>query len=113
MHESHIIQPLINTIIETAVQHKAAKVTRVTIAMGEMAGFDEGSVKLHFETLSEGTMLEHAKIIVHTIPSKLKCDQCHKEFIRIKGSLTCPDCGAPGAPSGGSQEFYVEDIEIE
>jgi hydrogenase nickel incorporation protein HypA/HybF len=113
MHESHIVQPLIKSILETAAQHKATKITRVTIAMGEMSGFDESSVKLHFETMGEGTMLEKAEIVVHKLQSKLVCGSCRKEFIRTKGSLTCPDCGAPGSPSGSGQEFYIEDIEIE
>jgi len=67
MHEYHIIEPLVKTILETASQKKASKVIKVTLAMGDRTGFDAGSVKLYFETLGEGTVLEGAEIVINPL----------------------------------------------
>jgi Zn finger protein HypA/HybF involved in hydrogenase expression len=62
MHEYHVIEPMVKEILKTAVDRKAVKVVKVTLVMGDKTGFDEGSVKLYFETLGEGTLLAGAEV---------------------------------------------------
>lgn len=62
MHEYHVIEPMVKEILKTAADRKAVKVVKVTLAMGDKTGFDEGSVKLYFETMGEGTLLAGAEV---------------------------------------------------
>ncbi|MDD5492515.1 MAG: hydrogenase/urease maturation nickel metallochaperone HypA [bacterium] len=64
MHEYHVIEPMVKEILKTAADRKAVKVVKVTLAMGDKTGFDEGSVKLYFETMGEGTLLAGAEVVI-------------------------------------------------
>lgn len=62
MHEYHVIEPMIKEILQTAAERKAARIVKVNLALGDKTGFDEGSVRLYFETLGEGTLLACAEV---------------------------------------------------
>ncbi len=113
MHEHHQVQKLIDEIVAAAWQKNATKVTQVTVAMGDLLGFDQGSVRLYFETLGEGTMLEGADISFHMIPGELRCPACEKNFIKKKSELACPVCGTQGMPTQKGKEFFAEHIGME
>ena len=84
MHESHIIQPVIKGILETAAKNRASRITRITVALSDRSGFSEEAVRLHFALLGAGTVAAGAKVIIHKIPAQK-----------------------------AQKELYVEDIEIE
>lgn len=67
MHEYHVIEPMIKEILKTAADRKAVKIVKVTLALGDKKGFDEGSVRLYFETLGEGTLLAGAEVQVNRL----------------------------------------------
>jgi Zn finger protein HypA/HybF involved in hydrogenase expression len=67
MHEYHVIEPMVKEILKTAADRKAAKIVKVTLALGDKTGFDEGSVRLYFETLGEGTLLAGAEVQINRL----------------------------------------------
>jgi Zn finger protein HypA/HybF involved in hydrogenase expression len=67
MHEYHVIEPMIKEILKTASDRKAVKIVKVTLALGDKKGFDEGSVRLYFETLGEGTILAGAEVAIKSL----------------------------------------------
>jgi Zn finger protein HypA/HybF involved in hydrogenase expression len=81
MHEYHIVESVVNAVRERAIAAKASRVTMIRIALGDRSGLAEESIKMYFESISQGTSLESAVL----------------EF----------------KPLANSQEFYIEDIEIE
>ncbi len=111
MHEQHQVQKLINEVLEQVSSRNAKKVTKITVAMGDALGFDEGSVRLYFETLGEGTLLENAEIIFHPIKGKLHCRKCGKYFEKVPKTLNCPTCKEQGIPTNIGKEFFAEKIE--
>ncbi|HOW35004.1 MAG TPA: hydrogenase/urease maturation nickel metallochaperone HypA [Candidatus Omnitrophota bacterium] len=68
MHETHMIQPIIDGITEHAKKEGAKKVTKVVVKVGQYTGVMEGSFKETFSILAKGTMLEGAKIEVVMFP---------------------------------------------
>ena len=99
MHEHHQVQGLIDQAIDLAKQQKLSKINKLTVVMGDGLGFDEGSVRLYFETLGEGTILEGAEIELKHIPVKLHCQHCQKDYLKQPKTLDCPDCGKQGVPT--------------
>ena len=67
MHEYHLIEPMIKEILKTAADRKAVKIVKVTLVLGDKKGFDEGSVRLYFETLGEGTILAGAEVVINPL----------------------------------------------
>lgn len=69
MHEYHIVEKIVNQAAEKAKSEGASRVTKITLALGELSGFAESSVRLYFETISEGTAAEGAELIINPIRS--------------------------------------------
>lgn len=68
MHETHMIQPIIDGISEHAKKEGAQKVTKVVVKVGQYTGVMEGSFKETFLILAKGTILEGAKIEIVMFP---------------------------------------------
>ncbi len=86
MHEYHIVEGIVKQVIDIAQNNHASKVTRVRIVMDELCGFEESSLRLYFENISNGTLAEGAQLIVKTVTI---------------------------SPSRTERGVYIEDIEIE
>lgn len=84
MHEHHIVEGLVSEIIKKAGAMNASRVMKVTLVMGPYCGYQESSVRLYFESLSAGTILQGAELIVKPVK----------------------------AGSSGT-EFYVDSVEID
>ena len=68
MHEYHIVEDLVKQVLKKAEAGGARKVTRVALVLGAQSGLEESSVRLYFENLSKGTLLEGAQLIVSRLP---------------------------------------------
>jgi len=56
--------------VEKAKSEGASKITKITLAIGELSGFAESSIRLYFETVSEGTPAKDAEIVIKGLPAK-------------------------------------------
>ena len=110
MHEHHQVAHLITEILKEAQIRNLPKVSEIEIALGDALGFDEGSIKLYFETLGIDTILEGATITFHHIPAELLCQTCQKNFIKKGSMITCPICGQQGIPTAIGKDFYAKFI---
>lgn len=113
MHEFHAVEDIFKQALQKAREQKARKVTRLTLAVGELLSFDPGSIKLYFEDLAEGTMLEGAELLVHTCKPKLRCKDCDNSFEKQSSQLTCPTCCSAALILLSGKEFYIESLDIE
>ncbi len=68
MHETHLIQPLIQGIGEHARREGASKVTRVSFKVGQLIGTNEQAFRETFSLLAKGTMLEGASLELIFLP---------------------------------------------
>jgi hydrogenase nickel incorporation protein HypA/HybF len=69
MHETHLIQPIIEGIAAHAEREGAQKVLKVRLRIGELTGVKEESFKATFEILAQGTLLEGAELELSFFPS--------------------------------------------
>lgn len=83
MHEYHIVEGIVKQILEKAKTLNASKIIRATLMLGELSGLKEEPIRMYFEILSKGTMLEGAELVIK-----------------------------PAGPKPG-KEFYIDNIEIE
>lgn len=64
MHEYHMVEEIINQIINKAKQNAADKITKVSLVIGKLSGVEESSVRLYFESIVKGTNLENSQLII-------------------------------------------------
>ncbi|MBF0485050.1 MAG: hydrogenase maturation nickel metallochaperone HypA [Candidatus Omnitrophica bacterium] len=110
MHESHQVQHLIKHAQELLLEKKIVKPSRITILVGEALGFDEMSVRLHWEEFALGTPLESAQLVVNFAPVNLKCPACQFVFSKKKSQMDCPKCHTLGQPTDSGKEFKIVSI---
>lgn len=68
MHETHLIQPIIDGIAEHAKKEGAEAVSKVRLKVGTFTGAGETSFKETFLTLAKGTILEGAELELTFFP---------------------------------------------
>jgi len=68
MHETHLIQPIIDGITEHAKKEGGKIVKKVRLKIGQLTGAKEESFKETFAILAKGTMLEGAQLEINFFP---------------------------------------------
>jgi len=113
MHEFPITQQIVKIAEESALKNNAKKVLKISLVVGETSGIVEESVRMYFDIISKGTIVEGAELEVTHVEHQMFCPKCKKNFKREKYSFECPACGEIGEPTKIGKEFYIKDIDIE
>ena len=112
MHESHQVQHLITHVQDEMKKRGVSKVKQVTVLVGELLGFDDISIGLHWDEMVEGTPLEGAKIVVEFAAARLHCPKCGSDFKKKGSDLSCPKCRVMGSPTASGKEFCMKDMVV-
>lgn len=113
MHEYHTVESAIAKAIERARGENATRIKKITLVVGELTGFDEGSIRLCFEGLAGDEMLSGAELIIRKKVASLRCNDCGISFEKRKGEFRCRACLSENLTIEAGKEFYIDDIEIE
>ena len=62
MHETHLIEPIIDGIAAHAQREGAQRVLKVRLMVGELSGVGEASLRETFSMLAKGSLLEQADL---------------------------------------------------
>lgn len=113
MHEMAVTANILQIAQEEAQRAGAARITRISLVIGELSSILDDSVQLYFDMLSEGTLAAGAQLAFTRIPATLQCQTCGNTFAKVGSRFTCPGCGGPGRLTGDAKEFYLESMEVE
>jgi hydrogenase nickel incorporation protein HypA/HybF len=113
MHENHAVQNLVNQAIEKAILLNAKKVKKVIFGLGDLVGFDDGSIGLYYEQMTAGTPLEGAALEIKHYMPKLQCKDCSHIFEDPTREFKCPKCSSTALSLQSGKEFFLESIETE
>lgn len=86
-------------------------ITKLHIAMGEMAELQRDLIQSHWNELSKGTLAEQAQLHFRLITAEVQCMACFQKYHPEGGEIHCPYCGSFGAKILSGEEFYLEAIE--
>ncbi len=112
MHEVSIISGIVQTALETAQQHEAGRVARVSVVLGDFTHVTEEALRFHFEILSKGTAVEHAEVIVRRENGSVTCWDCGGQN-PASTEPVCPACGSVRIELTGGDQCYLESIDID
>ncbi len=92
------------------------RILAVRVSCGEMLAIVPALLETAFRECVKGTIAEHAKLVVKTMPVLIRCASCGRE-IDPHGPdgyvARCPDCGSAALRIEHGREFVVNDIETE
>ena len=111
MHEKHQVERLVQEALQKAEEMNLKKVKAVNILIGEALGFDPMSINLYFETFTEGTVLEGAKLNFEWQKAELFCPTCKQNFIKEKSKIDCPKCNEQGLPTDQGKDFKIISLQ--
>ena len=113
MHELSIAQSVLEAVRAEAGRRPGARVCKVGLRVGELAGLDPEALRFGFEVLVRGTDLETLQLEIEYCPRRQRCSQCGNEFVARDYEITCPGCGAGRTECIGGDELEIAYLEIE
>ncbi len=113
MHELSIAQAILETAEATLRQHPGARLAKVGLRLGELAGVDRESLAFCFEVLVRDSAHAGAQLQIDWQPLTHECLACHREFPVRDWDRRCPGCGAGETRFRSGRELEVAYLELE
>jgi hydrogenase nickel incorporation protein HypA/HybF len=113
MHELSVTESILTLALENAKKADAVQVTAINLVIGQLSSLVDDSIQFYWDTISEGTICQGAKLNFERIPASLKCQDCETVYEIPKQLTPCPNCGSYHAIIVHGEEFYLDSIEIE
>jgi len=123
MHEYSIASSIAQTVLESAAEHKAAKIHTINLEIGELVFLNIEQVTFWLDELFKDTPAREAEINVTNIKGEVKCLDCNYlgpiEFLDSPlyhykmPNFLCPDCKSYNIEITRGRECMVRNIKAE
>ncbi len=113
MHEIGIASAIIEASQAEAERRTGAKLVRIGIRIGVLAGVNNDALRFAFTALTQGTELDTVGFEIQECPRRNRCLSCGYEFETALYSNPCPRCSSPGVALVGGDELDLAYVELE
>lgn len=122
MHEFGFAYNIFKVAEATAIQHKATKITKVLLEIGELTLIVPELLKESFKMATHGSIAEGAELVIEVLPGKIKCVDCGEisqvslnEEHHIKGIdlFQCQHCQSKNTEIVDGKKANVKNIMIQ
>ena len=93
MHELSVCVALLDQVQKIAREHDAVLVETITLKIGPLSGVEIPLLKHAYPLAAAGTVAEHAKLKIESIPVTVKCTECGVKSDASPNKLICAACG--------------------
>jgi hydrogenase nickel incorporation protein HypA/HybF len=111
MHEYSIVQALVEQVDRVAREHRASRVHRLHVRIGELSGVEVPLLTEAYATFRERTVCADASLEVRPVAARWICPGCERPLER-GNVLQCPDCALPARLAQGD-EIVLDRVEME
>lgn len=112
MHEMSIVEGIRTAIEEAARANGFAKVTRLRLEIGRLAGVERAALDFALDVVLRGSLAEGAAVQIIDLPGQAACFDCGKT-VEIEHRLDiCPECGGTRLLVQGGDEMRIKDLEV-
>lgn len=111
MHEYSIVASLIDRVQREAAARGATQVHRLELKIGELSGVELDLLRTAFDTFTERTICDGARLDVTSVSARWSCPRCDRVVPRGR-ILRCAACDRPARLAQGD-EIILERIEME
>jgi len=113
MHELSIANSILETVRKERDRLNGARITKVGVRIGELAGVDPDALSFGFEILVKDTNLEPLALAIEFISRRHECSECKRVFAVADYQLDCPACGSKETRCIGGDELELAFLEVE
>jgi hydrogenase nickel incorporation protein HypA/HybF len=112
MHEMSICESILDLIQEQARTQNFAKVDRICLEIGPLAGVEIEALKFGFDVVMRGTLAEGARLDIIEPEGMAWCMPCG-QTVKIEQRFdACPECGSHQLQVTGGDELRVKELEV-
>jgi hydrogenase nickel incorporation protein HypA/HybF len=109
VHELAITESMVAAVADSV---GAARVARVRLQVGQLAGVVPHALRFCFEACTRGTSLEGATLEIDEIPARGRCRRCGAEMTMATFLDACA-CGSIEVELVAGQELRIKHVEVE
>lgn len=113
MHELSVTESVLELALEHAKKAQATRVTSINLVIGRLSSIVDDSIQFYWDTISENTICQGAKLNFDRKPAFLLCQDCDTKYSIEERLIPCPNCGSYNTKIASGEEFYLDSIEIE
>lgn len=125
MHELSIVAAVLEQLSELQKQQAGARITKVGLRVGEVAGVDVDCLRFGFECTVKETEWEPLALEIEQIARRQLCPSCNCEFEardfgvslpagdRYGPPTACPQCGETFTRTIAGEELQIAFVEVE
>ncbi|MEM1115948.1 MAG: hydrogenase maturation nickel metallochaperone HypA [Bacteroidota bacterium] len=114
MHELSIATSLVRLAEASAREAGAARVTRVHLRLGALAGVVREALDFAYEVATEGTLLAGSELVVDDVPVAVWCPACEAErTLPTIHRFRCPTCDTPTPDVRAGRELEISHLDVE
>jgi len=111
MHEISLIENIIEIITSEMRKYNITKVSVIRLRIGEMSHVVPEALTFGFEMMSKDTPLEGAELVIESVPTKGRCNNCGTEFMMTDILDICPDCKGTRMEIISGKELEIAEFE--
>ena len=89
MHEIGIVRQIVRTVEDFAARNDVKRIAVI-----------------------EGTILEHAELVIHETPGLAECEDCDEIFNVVEHKGYCPNCGSFNKTVLSGRDCTIKEIRI-
>jgi hydrogenase nickel incorporation protein HypA/HybF len=113
VHEIGIANSILEAVREEGRIHAAARVRRVSVRIGALAGVDADALRFGFEALTRDTQFAALELEIQLCPRIHRCPACGVEFAVADYEFRCPQCGEEKTQFVSGDQLELASIEVE
>lgn len=94
-------------------QQQARTVTRILVQIGPLSGVEPSLLAQAFPIASAGTPAAGARLVLESLPVRVRCEQCGAESDALPNRLLCGACGDYHTRLLSGDELLLASVELE
>ena len=112
MHEATLAENILSIALTAAQENHAAKIFKVGLTLGEMAGVEVEALQMSFDVLKKNSPANDAELVINRVPISATCNKCGKTFRLERYNFFCPECDGVLILRSG-RELLVDFVDCE
>jgi len=112
MHELSLAEGIVRVVEDAARRERFARVSRLTLEVGALAGVDTGALRFALEVCVRDTCLADAAIVIDEPSGRAWCMACATTVSIARRGDACPQCGGWQLQATGGTELRVVDLIV-
>lgn len=113
MHEASLAGGVLQLVEDAARREGFARVTRLRLEVGELAGIELRALRFALEAIAPGTLLHGATFDFESSAGQAWCMACAQTTPLAQRGDGCTHCGSYQLQPTGGTEFRVIDLMVE